>query len=115
MDKLKRKWLQNEISRELKSQGYQNLLNPLVNIYVDMLMQCDKLKKQISGHKGELANPEILTDILDKLNEDIDSYRKALGLSKTGGENYGGRKHKGFKRGFGGQYDSTYGGAGGCK
>ena len=81
MDEVKRKRLQNKVIQSLKEQGlYQNSFEPIINIYVDMLIQRDELKKQISDHKGEPASMKILTDALDNLNDDIGSYEKALGL-----------------------------------
>lgn len=78
MDEVKRKRLQKEIIQKLKQKGiYHDSFNRIINIYVDMLMQRDELKKKISSDNGQKG---ILADTLDALNKDILSYKKALCL-----------------------------------
>lgn len=81
MDEVKRKRLQREIIQKLKQKDlYHDSFNRIINIYVDMLMQRDDLKKKILSYKGQAVDSEILTDSLDVLNKDILSYKKALCL-----------------------------------
>ena len=79
MDELKRKRLQQKVFTQLKEQGgYHEAFLPVINIYVEMLLQRELLEDKLSSCEGN--DNEILKSVIDELDRDIHRYKEALCL-----------------------------------